>query len=202
MNQPSGRIRASQGASFSTSQPGQPAKSITSKKRVSSPGWYVRIRRDGSMLKTQASREPEWPMSARSDTSFWVASYNAPMTFQAVAGRPVQLSYRGRQHTKLEEQKPPSQAQLRDLTGEYFSEELDTRYIVALGDSGLVMRHRRHGTIRLTHQWKDDFSGSMWFTRSVEFQRDPRGRVTGFSVFIDERSRDIRFTKRSALPRG
>jgi CubicO group peptidase (beta-lactamase class C family) len=161
------------------------------------PGWYVRIRRDGSMLKTQASREPEWPMSARSDTSFWVASYNAPMTFQTVAGRPVQLSYRGRQHTKLEEPKPPSQAQLRELTGEYFSEELDTRYIVALGDSGLVMRHRRHGTIRLTHQWKDDFSGSMWFTRSVEFQRDPRGRVTGFSVFIDERSRDIRFTKRS-----
>jgi CubicO group peptidase (beta-lactamase class C family) len=160
-------------------------------------GWYVRIRRDGTTLKTQASREAEMVMSPRSDTSFWVAGYNAPMTFQAAAGRPVQLTYRGRQHQKLEEPKAPSREQLRALTGEYFSEELDTRYIVELADSGLVMRHRRLGVIRLTHAWKDDFNGSVWFTRSVEFQRDARGRVTGFSVFIDERSRNIQFTKRS-----
>ena len=70
-------------------------------------------------------------------------------------------------------------------------------YRVEPDDSGLVMRHRRHGTIRLTRLWGDDFGGSMWFTRSVEFQRDARaGGVTGFAVLIDERSRNIRFTKR------
>ena len=69
-------------------------------------------------------------------------------------------------------------------------------YRVELSDSGLVMKHPRHGTIALTRLWKDDFGGSAWFTKSVEFQRDPSGRVTGFAVLIDERSRDVRFRKR------
>ena len=160
------------------------------------PGWYVRIRRDGSTLKALASRETEAAMSARSDTLFWVPQYNQPMALKAVPNGPVVLTYRGTRHPKLEEPKPLTPSELRELTGEYFSEELDTRYIVALTDSGLVMKHRRHGTIRLTHLWKDDFTGSVWFTRSVEFQRNSSGKVTGFSVLIDERSRDIRFTRR------
>ena len=41
-----------------------------------------------------------------------------------------------------------------------------------------------------------DPRGSLWFTRSVEFQRDAAGHVVGFSVFIDDRSRDVRFVKR------
>ena len=161
------------------------------------PGWYVRIRRDGSALKARATREGEAAMVARSDTSFWVQQYNAPMTFRAVAGQPVQLTYRGRSFPKLEEAAPPTAARLRDYAGEYESDELKTTYRVEVSDSGLVMKHFRHGTIALTHQWKDDFNGSARFTRSVEFRRDSTGRVTGFSVFIDERSRDVRFTKRT-----
>jgi CubicO group peptidase (beta-lactamase class C family) len=160
------------------------------------PGWYVRIRRDGSTLKTQATREPEAPMAARSDTSFWVESYSAPMTFRAVAGQPVQLTYRGRNYPKIEESPPIPPQQLREFIGDYESEELGAHYRLEVTDSGLVMKHRRHGTIKLTPIWKDDFSGSMWFTRSVEFQRDPAGRVTGFAVLVDERSRNIRFTKK------
>ena len=161
------------------------------------PGWYVRVRRDGSALKAQATRENEAPMAPRSDTSFWVQAYSAPVSFQAVAGQPVQMTYRDRRYPKLVESEPMSPAQLRELVGEYESSELDARYRVELGDSGLVMKHRRHGTIRLTHLWKDDFGSSVWFMRSVEFRRDQSGRVTGFSVFIDERSRDVRFTKKS-----
>ena len=160
------------------------------------PGWYVRVRRDGNALKTQATREPEYDMSTRSDTAFWVAGYNAPMTFRSVQGQPIQLTYRNRQYTKLTEPTPLTRAQLAEFTGDYESQELATVYRVEPDDSGLVMRHRRHGTIRLTRLWGDDFGGSMWFTRSVEFQRDARGQVTGFAVLIDERSRNVRFTKR------
>ncbi len=160
------------------------------------PGWFVRVRRDGAMLKTQATREAEAAMTARSDTAFWVDAYSAPMTFQAVAGRPVQLSYRGKVYPKLDEAAPLSREQLRAFAGEYESDELQTRYRVELADSGLVMKHPRHGTITLTQLWKNEFGGSTGFMRSVEFQRDPSGRVTGFSVTVDERSRDIRFMKR------
>ena len=160
------------------------------------PGWYVRVRRDGPVLKAQATREQEAAMAARSDTSFWVEAYSAPMTFQRGVGQPVRLTYRGRSYPKIEESTAPSAAQLRELTGVYESAELGTQYRVEVGDSGLLMKHPRHGTIRLTPLHKDDFGGSAWFTRSVEFRRDPSGRVTGFSVLIDERSRDVRFTRR------
>ena len=159
------------------------------------PGWFVRVRRDGGVLKVQATREDEAPMSARSDTTFWVAAYNAPMVFQSQPAGPTQLSYRTMRVPKLEESAPLTPAQLGELAGDYASDELQVRYRVELTDSGLVMRHPRHGTIALTRLWRDEFGGSTWFTRSVEFRRDEAGRVVGFSVYIDERSRDIRFTR-------
>ena len=159
------------------------------------PGWYARVRRDGNTLEVRASGEDEVPLSARSDTLFWVESYGQPMIFTAAAGRPIQLAYRTIRASKLEESPPKSAAQLASLVGDYESAELGTRYRIEKTDSGLVMRHPRHGTIKLTHLWRDDFGGSTWFTRSVEFRRDAAGRATGFSVFIDERSRDIRFTR-------
>ena len=160
------------------------------------PGWYVRLRRDGSTLKAQASREDEVPLSARSDTAFWVESYNAPMFFTTVPGRPTQLAYRNVRVPKLEGSASLPAPRLDQFAGDYVSDELQTSYRVEVSDSGLVMRHARHGPIALTHLWRDDFGGSTWFTRSVEFRRDAAGRVVGFSVYIDERSRDIRFTKR------
>ena len=160
------------------------------------PGWYARVRRDGGALTVQASREDAVAMSARSDTLFWVASYNAPMVFQTPRGKPVQLVYRGRTQPKLQEYPTASGAKLREYVGDYVSDELATTYRVELTDGGLVMNNRRVGNVRLTPLWRDDFGGSMWFTRSVEFLRDPAGRVTGFTVYVDERSRDVQFVRR------
>jgi CubicO group peptidase (beta-lactamase class C family) len=160
------------------------------------PGWYVRIRRDGNELKTQATREPEAPMTAQADTLFWVDAYRAPMIFRATNGQPTTLTYRGRTTPKLDEVAPLSPTQLAEFAGTYESGEVDTRYIVELKDGGLVLRHARHGIIPLSRLWKDDFTGTAWFTRSIEFQRDGSGRITGFMARIDDRSRDIRFTRR------
>jgi hypothetical protein len=156
----------------------------------------VRVRRDGDALKVQATGEDEVPMTAQSDTTFWVESYNAPMTFRAAAGQPTQLIYRNLRVPRLRDSPLLSRAQLAEFVGDYESDELQARYRVEVGDSGLVMRHPRHGTIRLTQLRPNDFGGSAWFIRSVEFRRDGAGRVAGFSVFVDERSRNIRFTKR------
>lgn len=158
------------------------------------PGWYVRIRRDGNALTTHASREQPAAMSARSDTSFWVEQYRQPMAFTNVARGPVTLVYRGRQHPRLDESRASS-TDLAALTGEYESAELGTRYRVELTRGALVLQHYRHGTIPLTRLHGDDFGTTAWFMRSVEFRRDAAGKVTGFSVFIDERSRDVRFAR-------
>jgi hypothetical protein len=55
--------------------------------------------------------------------------------------------------------------------------------------------HQNHGSIPLTWINGDDFRGEIWFLRSVEFLRDNAGKVTGLSVTVDDRSRDIRFSR-------
>jgi CubicO group peptidase (beta-lactamase class C family) len=160
------------------------------------PGWYLRIRRDGATLKTQATREDEVPMSARSQTEFWVEAYDAPITFQRDAsGKVTHVMYRGRRAPRVEGTSPPPSIPVAQLVGDYTSDELQTTYRVERSDGALVMRHYRHGTITLVPAWGDDYSGSMWFMRSVQFERDGAGKVTGLLVNVDERSRDIRFRK-------
>jgi len=135
-------------------------------------------------------------MAARSDTSFWVDAYGAAMSFRASPGRPTMLAYREIRAPRLTESAALTPAQLAELAGEYESAELETRYRVVVRDGTLTMRHPRHGTATLTRLWNDEFTGDAPFLRSVTFLRDGAGRVTGFSVTVDERSRDVRFTRR------
>jgi hypothetical protein len=165
------------------------------------PGWYIRVRRDGATLRTQATREAEFPMLARSDTSFWVADYDQLMIFPHVAaGRPVELLYRGRRYPRIDEPSttaaaPLGVAHLAEFVGEFESTELDTRYRVEVVDGALVVRHFRHGVIPLVRVYRDEFSGRSPF-QSIEFRRDASGRVDGFSAYAGERVRDVRFVKR------
>ena len=48
----------------------------------------------------------------------------------------------------------------------------------------------------VSQAWGDDFRSSAWFIRSLEFQRDSDGAVTGFLVNGGERVRNLRFVKR------
>lgn len=161
-------------------------------------GWFVRISRQGSGLTSQATRESPAPMSPRSDSSFWVSAYRDMMTFTTPRQGPSVLMYRGQRRPRLDEGAASTSRTLSDFVGEYSSEELGTTYRVVVGDSGLVMHHYRHGPIPLTRLWKDEFTGvgAARFMRSVEFVRDAAGKVTGLSVFIDERSRNIRFARK------
>lgn len=158
------------------------------------PGWYTRITREGSTLKTQATREAAFVMTPLTDSTFWIAGYNTDMVFRPASSGGMEMVFRGRARPKIAETREPSGDQLLQFVGTYFSEELEATYHVAVQDGKVVMRHRRHGIIPLTWAAGDDFNGGAWFMRSVEFLRD-RGRVTGLSVTVDDRSRDIRFTR-------
>jgi CubicO group peptidase (beta-lactamase class C family) len=161
------------------------------------PGWYVRIRQDGRTLRAQASGENEFPMSARSDSVFWVDAYGATISFRRDdTGRVTHFVYRDRRAPRMDETRATRPAGTVDFVGSYVSDELQTTYEVVQRNDSLVLRHRRHGTIPLTPGWEGDFTTPLWFLRSVEFQRDDRGMVTGFVVNVDERSRNIRFVKR------
>jgi CubicO group peptidase (beta-lactamase class C family) len=85
----------------------------------------------------------------------------------------------------------PDRASLTAFTGEYFSDELDVRYRVVVGDSGLVVRARRMDDLTLDPAWEDAFttkSGSV-----LEFTRTGK-RVGGFTL-SDGRVRGVKFVR-------
>ena len=159
------------------------------------PGWYVRIRRDGGVLRTQATREGEFPLSPRSSTTFWVEAYNAEMTFAPDSATGVMtMRYRGRQIPRLAREASPRPGNLSELAGTYVSDELGTFYTVVVKDTSAMLRHWRRGDIPLTHAYGDDYTGPG--VPSVEFQRDASGRVSGFLVNSGSRVRNVSFQKR------
>jgi hypothetical protein len=161
------------------------------------PGWYVRIRHVGDSLVAHVAGEAEAPMSARTVQEFWVENYGAAMTFAEAPSSPAAyLTYRGRRSERVDENGLTPPADLTPYAGVYESDELGIAYPVEVRGKALVVRSRQHGDIVLKHAWRDDFSGTQGGMRSVEFQRDGNGRVTGFVVNIDERSRNIRFIRR------
>jgi hypothetical protein len=161
------------------------------------PAWYVTVTRADSGLRVQATAEDAFPTVARSDTVFWVPDYGAAITFlRDEAGTIDRFSYRGMTCPKVPGELPLGGERLAEYEGEYESDELATTYVVAVEEGALTVRHRRHGVIDLTPAWNDDFRGAQWFLRSVEFDRDDTGQVTGFRV-TQGRSRNLWFVKRN-----
>ena len=159
-------------------------------------GWYVRVRRVGSELKTQATREPEFPMTPQSQGEFWVEGYRSTMAFQRDAASGITyLTYHGQRHPQLEESPALTPSDVEGFAGEYCSDELQTCYRVEAHDGTLVMQHPRYGAMPLTRLWRDEFSGNAWFM-NVEFQRDGTGKPVGFFVNAGTRSRQNHFVRR------
>jgi hypothetical protein len=115
------------------------------------------------------------------------------MAFSASPGKPTTLTYRGRQYPAMPAPKPQATRGLAQYAGEYRSDELGTSYVISVQDSALILWHQRRGSVPMTRVMGDDFSAGG--LRSVEFQRDTAGRVTGFAIFVDERTRHIPFSR-------
>ncbi|MFN8581208.1 MAG: serine hydrolase [Gemmatimonadaceae bacterium] len=85
-----------------------------------------------------------------------------------------------------------SKTQLAELAGTYESEELDVRYQLVVGDSGLTVHARRVEPFVLTALWTDAFAAP--FGTVIEFTRDAARKVDGFTI-SDGRARGIRFAR-------
>ncbi len=159
--------------------------------------WYVTIARDGDGLTAHATGEEVVPMTAQSQSAFWVAAYGDSIVFNRnPAGRVTGFAYRGMSCPRMENFRPGDPQPLEAFAGTYASEEFGTEYTVDVEKGHLVMKHRRHGPIRLSAAWKDDFRSDEWFMKGVTFSRDGTGKVTGLAV-TQGRNRNMRFVKRA-----
>ena len=113
----------------------------------------------------------------------------------ATANRAACLTQRGRRAERVNERGMNPPASVAEYAGTYESDEPGIAYPIAVRKDALALQSRQYSDIALTHRWRDEIGGADPF-RSVESQRCKAGKVVGLMVNIDERSRNIHFTRR------
>ncbi len=84
--------------------------------------------------------------------------------------------------------------QLREFTGPFYSEELETIYSIIVRDGQLIATHIRNEDVVLSPVKKDQFIGDAWWFRNVKFVRDENGAIKFFKLTAG-RIRNIEFVK-------
>jgi len=158
-------------------------------------GWYVTITLENGQLMTQANGEDKFPMTAKSDSVYWVDAYGASMTFKKDEKDEVNsLRYRWINEAKRITPLSVKTAQLSKYAGTYYSEELAAQYKVGLVDGKLRIHHMRLGDFELQ---PDPVTEHMFTCRvgSIRFVRDEKQQVTGFKL-SGGRVKNLHFEKR------
>jgi hypothetical protein len=133
---------------------------------------------------------------ARSKERFEISNLDGEVTFAPAEGGARQLVFdsSGRPPIVFTALAPltPTAAQLADYAGNYYSEELDAVYKLAVKDGKLVLTRRKYGPLVPQAVAQDVFA--VPGTGSIRFTRDAQGHVTGL-VFSRGRIKNLRFDK-------
>ena len=158
-------------------------------------GWYVTITLEDGKLMTQANGEDKFPMTAKSDSVYWIEAYGSSMTFKKdKKGEVNSIRYRHISDAKRITPLRVNKAQLNQYTGKYYSEELAAEYRVDLADGKLRIHHMRLGDFEL----QPDPVTKHMFTCTVghiRFINDESEQVTGFKM-SGGRVKNLHFEKR------
>ncbi len=158
----------------------------------------ITISRDGERLMFQGSGPDKIELLAQSDTEFFLKGTDIKLSFHLNnVGMVIHLTLhqRGREvNGERVEVTPYSSEQAVLYVGTYLSEELGASYSVRYINGRLLLMHRRHGDIPLTHLIGETFRGDQWWLRSLRFIKDEKGRVKGFAM-TGERVRNLKFSK-------
>jgi hypothetical protein len=146
-------------------------------------GFVLTFTRAGNRLLVQATGQPQFELTATSDSTFAVRGVDASVTFVRNAGGAVTslMLHQNGNHParRLDQAAPAAKPDLAQYAGRYFSAELEVFYdLTAAGDSLLVSgRHTAPATLK----WGsgESFTGGFPLV-SVKFERDTQGRVSGF----------------------
>lgn len=152
--------------------------------------------RDGKLWYARSGGQDS-ELAYQGDARFAMVDVPAPVTLQfdqdADGQRRMTLEMDG-QHTVMHLVPPfaPAAEALAAFAGEYQSEELDTRWRLAVEDAQLKLYPRRGEPLPLSPAFADAFTGS----GLLRFRRNDEGKVTGFEVNVG-RARGIAFLRRS-----
>lgn len=87
-----------------------------------------------------------------------------------------------------------SRKKLQDYVGEYYCQELDSRYTIRLNDQHLILSHTKYEDTPLKFVGKDDLFSEHWWMGHLKVLRNSKQQITGFEV-NDGRIMHLKFTK-------
>ena len=163
-----------------------------------SPDFVLTFTREGDTLYVQATGQQRLEIVPTSDSTFRLLAVEASVSFVrgedgAVEGAIMHQNGANQPATRLEGEAPeewaPTEDDLADYAGRFYSEELETFYTLSVEEGELVMHQRRLGEVTLTAGEEDNFTGG---NLSFAFERDRNGEVIGFYL-SNVRTRDVRF---------
>ncbi len=163
-----------------------------------SPAFILAFTREDGTFYTQATGQQRLEIVPTSDSTFRLLAVEASVTFTRgedgeVEGAILHQNGQNQPATRLEGEAPeewaPTEDDLADYAGRFYSEELETFYTLAVEEGELVMRQRRLGEVTLEPGEEENFTGG---NLTFAFERDRNGVVIGFYL-SNVRTRDVRF---------
>lgn len=152
----------------------------------------LRVRLAGDTLRLEGGP----PLVTTSDTTARIGTGGSALVLRTSGGAVTGVMQvpRGTRDLVYRREAPfaPDRGALTMYAGSFYSDELDVRYDVALGDSVLVVRSRKIDEEKLTPAFRDAFT--VGFGATLQFTRDRSGKVNGFAI-SDGRVRGVRFDR-------
>ena len=165
-------------------------------------GWYTNSRtgdalqlilKNGKLAASNAGFRiaPEGPLAPTSSHTFNLQHWGKVIIMQPRKG--LLLIRPQRDTVVYTAAGPPSLTleSLREYAGEYYSEEAQVKYTVAIAGNALVLKESPHHADPLSATYKDGFY--YWFG-SLYFERDKGNKITGLKISTP-RARNVAFKR-------
>ncbi len=165
-------------------------------------GFTISITREGDKLEAQGTGQPRFEITPESDSTFFLEIANAHLTFRKDNEGKVDtlILNQGGQTIPFSRriQEPLTPAEKEQMAGEYYCDELDVVYKIALRNDELVLEapelpaiisERSSGLLKRIKGYQ--FSESM---HTLEFLPDESGNISAFTLSIP-RAAGLHFEK-------
>jgi hypothetical protein len=163
---------------------------------IEGPNVAATFRAEGGRLTISINDEVAQPLLALNDSTFMLPVWNATLTFHRdTDGFYSRASLDRGEVFALQRIDPwtPTPKDLALYAGRYFSEEIETVYMLAVEDETLVLKHRSVGSVVLRSQKRDTFESASPLLQ-VRFVRDDNSSIASFSI-SNGRTQGVRFEK-------
>jgi hypothetical protein len=150
------------------------------------PGFVINVLREKDQLMIQTPQKRKYLLIPQSETEFKLAVADYRFVFHKnKQGKVFQVLIQPGGQEDLIAPKiklvKPTLKELKEFTGSYYNQSLDTGYSIIIRDEKLVITHKWSKDINLTPETRDHFITDSQLYRMIEFLREKQ-KITGFKV--------------------